>query len=148
MQMEVVVMVYFEANVVYFTGSLINDILIMLHSSMGYTFTWSPTSTQPSKLSIYRLQLYELVSLEYYYVVYSAPIKLGCEDKFCPVLRGIFTAHIYILWQDQLMTLMHQFYGAVLLQDDISMMTAAMVTGEEDHTPSILVRLHYTIQCC
>ena len=42
------------------------------------------------------------------------------------------------------MTLMHQFYGAVLLQDDISMTTAAMVTGEEDHTPSILVRLHYT----
>ena len=42
------------------------------------------------------------------------------------------------------MMLMHQFYGAVLLQDDISMTTAAMATGEEDHTPSILVRLHYT----
>ena len=37
------------------------------------------------------------------------------------------------------MTLMHQFYGAVLLQDDISMVTAAMTTGEEDHTPSLLV---------
>lgn len=45
------------------------------------------------------------------------------------------------------MTLMHQFYGALLLQDDISMTTAAMVTGEEDHTPSILVRLHHTLHC-
>ena len=36
MQMEIVVMVYFEANVVYFPGSFINDIQITLHSFMGY----------------------------------------------------------------------------------------------------------------
>ena len=45
------------------------------------------------------------------------------------------------------MALMHQFYGAVLLQDDISLTAATMVTGEEDHTPSILVRLNHTLHC-
>ena len=106
-----------------------------LHVTWTYIgMYWSPTSRQPSKLSIYRLA----TVLKYYSIVYGATLKLGCKVNFCPVYS------LHILWQEQLMTLMHQFYGAVLLQDDISMTTAAMVTGKEDHTPSILVRLHYT----
>jgi len=45
------------------------------------------------------------------------------------------------------MTLTHQFYGAVLLQDDVSMVTATMTTGEEDHTPSLLVSIHIELWC-
>lgn len=65
----------------------------------------------------------------------------------CFMVHSLHTLYMHTSWQDQLMALMHQFYGAVLLQDDISMTAATMVTGEEDHTPSILVRLHHTLHC-